>query len=139
MSQKSGINFEIKQHRVFSEPFKKALIKRLISKQTTIRSIVQEHQVSASVVYRWLYKYSPHHQPKCTLVVQMDSEKSKNSALQQRIAELERIIGQKQLEVDFLNKLLEIGSKELGFDLKKSFSSTPSSGTDGINTQDRSA
>ena len=95
--------------------------------------------MSATAVYRWLYKYSPHHQPKCTLVVQMDSEQSKNSALQQRIAELERIIGQKQLEVDFLNKLLEIGSKEMGFDLKKSFSSTPSSGTGGTNTQDHSA
>ena len=100
MRHKTVSNFEIKQQRIFSESFKKSLIKRLISKQTTIRSIVQEHQVSASVVYRWLYKYSPHHQPKCTLVVQMDSEQSKNSVLQQRIAELERIIGRKQLEVE---------------------------------------
>jgi len=59
----------------------------------------------------------------------MDSEEIKNSGLRKRIAELERIVGQKQLEIDFLNKLLEIGSSELGFDLKKSFSSPPSNGT----------
>ena len=59
----------------------------------------------------------------------MQSEEIKNSELRQRMAELERIVGQKQLEIDFLNKLLEIGSGELGFDLKKSFSPPPSNGT----------
>jgi hypothetical protein len=44
-----------------------------------------------------------------------------------RPAELERIIGQKQMEIDwaalrYLNKLLEIGNHELKIDLKKSFS-----------------
>jgi hypothetical protein len=63
----------------------------------------------------------------------MDSEEQKNTELRHRVAELERIVGQKQLEVDFLNKLLEIGSKELGLDLKKSFSSSPSNGIASIN------
>ena len=59
----------------------------------------------------------------------MESEEQKRYELQRRVAQLERIIGQKQLEIDFLNKLLEVGSKELGFDLKKSFSSPLSDGT----------
>ena len=46
-----------------------------------------------------------------------------------RLAELERIVGQKQLEIDFLNKLLEIGSKELDFDIKKNFSPKLSNGS----------
>lgn len=62
----------------------------------------------------------------------MESEETKNSELQNRLAEMERIVGQKQLEIDFLNKLLELGSAELGFDLKKNSSTTPpSNGTDG--------
>jgi len=120
---------ELRQKRVFSEELKKKIVKDLISKRTTIGSVISEHQVSGNSVYRWLYKYSPQHEPKCTLVVQMDSEEIKNNELRKRIAELERIVGQKQLEIDFLNKLLEIGSNELGFDLKKSFSSPPSNGT----------
>ena len=51
----------------------------------------------------------------------MKSVETKNSELQKRVADLERVVGQKQLEIDFLNKLLEIGSSELGFDLKKKF------------------
>ena len=52
----------------------------------------------------------------------MESEAYKTLRLQQQVAELERVIGQKQMEIDFLNKLLEIGSDEMGFDLKKNFS-----------------
>jgi len=42
---------------------------------------------------------------------------------------MERTIGQKQLEIDFLNKLFEIASEEVGYDLKKSFSPKLSNGT----------
>lgn len=110
---------EIRQRRIFSEELKKKVVKDLTGKRTNIKSVMAEHQVSGNTVYRWLYKYSPHHEQKCTLVVQMESEELKNSELRKRIAELERVVGQKQLEIDFLNKLLQIGSSELGFDLKK--------------------
>ncbi len=120
---------EIKEQRVFSEALKKRIVKELVNKRITIHQVILEHQVSRTSVYRWLYKYSAVHQPGSILVVQMQSEEQKKYELQQRVAELERIVGQKQLEVDFLNKLLEVGSKELGFDLKKSFSSPPSNGT----------
>lgn len=120
----------IRERRIFSESVKKSVVKSLVSKRMTIKAASLEHQVSLQTIYRWLYKYSPYHEQKHTLVVQMESEATKNSELRQRLADMERIVGQKQLEIDFLNKLLEIGSKELGFDLKKSFSSPPSNGTD---------
>lgn len=120
---------EIRERRIFSEELKKKAIKELTTNRSTIKSLMGEHQVSANTVYRWLYRYSPYHEQKCTLVVQMKSEELKSNELRQRMAELERIVGQKQLEIDFLNKLLEIGSAELGFDLKKSFSPSQSNGT----------
>src|SRR5882672_10090531 len=120
---------EIRERRIFSEELKKRAVKDLVNRRSSIKSLMAEHQISANTVYRWLYKYSAAHKQKCTLVVQMKSEATKSNELQQRIAELESIVGQKQLEIDFLNKLLEIGSAEMGFDLKKSFSSPPSNGT----------
>lgn len=125
---------EIREHRIFSEPLKRQIVKDLVNKRHTMKQVMLEHQVSQTTVYRWLYKYSAAHQQKCTLVVQMKSEEQMKYELQQRVAELERAVGQKQLEIDFLNKLLEISSKELGFDLKKSFSSPPSNGTGGISS-----
>ena len=122
---------QIRERRIFSEEIKKKAVKDLTSKRTTIKALMNEHQVSHQAVYTWLYKYTPYHDQKCTLVVQMKSEETKTIELQKRVADLERVIGQKQLEIDFLNKLLEIGSSELGFDLKKNFNTPPSNGTDG--------
>lgn len=123
---------QIRERRIFSEDLKRKAVKDLTGNRTTIKALMNEHQVSHQTVYTWLYKYSPYHEQKCTLVVQMKSEEIKNSELRQHLAELERIVGQKQLEIDFLNKLLEIGSGELGFDLKKSFSPPPSNGTGSV-------
>lgn len=129
MKYESKQKLQIRERRIFSEELKKRAVKDLTGNRTTIKALMAEHQVSANTIYNWLYRYSPYHERKCTLVVQMKSEEAKKVELQQRIAELERIVGQKQLEIDFLNKLLEIGSGELGFDLKKSFSSPPLNGT----------
>lgn len=129
MNNKIKSKFVIKESRIFSEELKKLVVKSLIDGRTNIKQIMAEHQVSAQSVYKWLYKYSPGHESKPILVVQMKSEATKNHELQQRLGELERIVGQKQLEIDYLNKLLEIGSKELDFDLKKNFSSKLSNGS----------
>ncbi len=110
---------EIKQQRSFSEAFKREKVKDLIEKRISIKQLCSLYEVSRTSVYKWLYTYSPHHEQKTILVVQMESEAYKSQMLQQRVAELERIVGQKQLELDFLNKLIEIGSHELGFDIKK--------------------
>lgn len=132
--RQSKEKLEIREPRIFSETLKKQIVKDLVNKRMTLSQVVVEHQVSRTSVYRWLYKYSPVHAQKCTLVVQMKSEEQRKHELQHRVAELERIVGQKQLEIDFLNKLLEVGSSEMGFDLKKSFSSPPSNGTGVTNT-----
>jgi transposase len=128
--RQSRPKLEIRERRIFSEAVKKQVVKDLLSNRFTVKQKAIEHQTSLTTVYNWLYRYSPLHEQKCTLVVQMDSEAKKNSDLQARIAGLERIVGQKQLEIDFLNKLLELGSSELGFDLKKSFNTPPSNGTE---------
>jgi transposase len=131
MRHEAKQKLQIRERRIFSEDVKKKAVKDLTSKRTTIKGLMNEHQVSHQTVYQWLYKYSPYHEQKCTLVVETKSEEAKNSELQKRVAALERVVGQKQLEIDFLNKLLEIGSSELGFDLKKNFSIPLSNGTGG--------
>ena len=130
MNNKSKPKLQIKERRIFSLEIKKEIVKSLIAGRIRIKDVMVEHQVSAQAIYRWLYKYSVGYEPKPILVVQMKSEALKNQELQKRLAELERIVGQKQLEIDFLNKLIEIGSKELDFDLKKNFSSTLSNGSE---------
>ena len=111
----------IRETRVFSEEFNRARVKELVTKQYKMREICDLYGVSATSVYKWLYQYSPEHERKPQLVVQMDSEATKNKELLARIALLERAIGQKQLELDVQSKIIELASKAYGVDLKKNF------------------
>ena len=129
----SRSKLKIRQVRTFSESFKRQKVKELINCQSTIAEISTLYGVSRSAIYKWLYKYSKDHNQGTVQVVQMESESQKTKLYQQRIAELERIVGQKQLEIDFLNKLVEISSQELGLDLKKNFGTKPSTGSEAIN------
>ena len=97
---------KIKSHRIFSHEFKRTKVKELISKRTTILELCTTYSVSRTAVYKWLYKYSVDYSPKSILVVQMESEEEKTKYFKQRVADLERIVGQKQLEIDFLSKLI---------------------------------
>jgi hypothetical protein len=58
----------------------------------------------------------------------MESEATKTIQLNQRVAELERIVGQKQMEIDYLNKLIEFAGKKYEVDLKKNFVPNASNG-----------
>ena len=56
-----------------------------------------------------------------------ESQTSKVKDLQLRIADLERSVGQKQMTIDFLEKLIELAKQQYNIDIKKN-SNTPQSG-----------
>jgi hypothetical protein len=49
--------------------------------------------------------------------------------MQERIKELERAVGQKQLKIDFLEKMIEITEQDLKIDIKKKASTKLSGGS----------
>ena len=113
---------EIRARRYFSDTFKKEKVQELIDKRRTIQKLSDLYGLSRTSVYNWLYQYSPHYEQKSRQVIEMESESQKTQFYQNRVAELERIVGQKQLEIDFGEKLIALASAELGIDLKKNFS-----------------
>lgn len=113
------------QNRIFSEELKRRIIQDLDTKVITISQIVAQYEVSRASVYKWRYLYSKQFQKQTKMVVQMESEATKTLKLNQRVAELERVIGQKQLEIDYLNKLIELAGKDFGVDLKKNLEPQP--------------
>lgn len=114
----SSQKFEARPLRVFSEDFKRSKVKEILEKKLKISDLCKLYEVSCQSVYRWIYKYSPS-SPGTKMVVEMESESKKALELQHRVAELERKVGQKQLQIDYLEKLIEIASTNLGYDLKK--------------------
>jgi len=116
-------------NRHFSDDFKKKKIRELERNITSIPDICRTYSVSRSSVYRWIYKYSAMAKKQVKQVVEAKSDTQKIKALEERIKELERIIGQKQLLLEFKDKMIEIAEATYNIDIKKKVSSRLSSGT----------
>jgi transposase len=108
-----------KMRRHFSEAFKKEKVQMIEEKQMTVLQISRIYEVSGTAVYQWIRKYSTKIARSERIVIEKESEGAKTLSLLQRVADLERILGQKQLQIDYLEKVLEFGSNEVGFDIKK--------------------
>ena len=115
--------------RSFSEDFKKRKIRDLERNITSIPDICRTYSVSRSSVYKWIYKYSVMAKKQVKQVVEAKSDTQKIKALEERIKELERIIGQKQLLLEFKDKMIEIAEATYNVDIKKKVGSRLSSGT----------
>jgi len=116
-------------HRYFSEDFKKKKIRELEKNITSVSDICTAYSVSRTSVYRWIYKYSAMAKKQVKQVVEAKSDTQKIRALEDRIKELERIVGQKQLLIEFKDKMIEIAEADYGVDIKKKVGSKLSSGT----------
>lgn len=115
----------LRQVRIFSEALKKKAVQEIEGGKATVSAISREYGTSFQSVYSWLNKYSRHLQSSRRIVIEMESEGYKTKELEKRIQELEAALGRKQLEIDFLNKMIEKGREELGVDLKKKFCTPP--------------
>jgi len=116
-------------HRYFSEDFKKKKVEELDKRLITLSELCRQYEVSNTAVYKWIYKYSLMRKKGIKMVVEAKSDTAKIQALKQHIAELEQLLGQKQFEVDFMNKQMEIVSEKYGIDFKKKASGKPSPGS----------
>ena len=115
--------------RYFSEDFKRRKVSELDRNLVTISELCQQHQVSHTSIYNWIYKYSEMRKKGLVQVVEAKSDSRKLLQMRAEIKELQRIIGEKQVKIDFQDKMIEQAEQEYGLDIKKKFSGAPSSGT----------
>ena len=58
-----------------------------------------------------------------------DSNTNKLKELQDRLKELEQIIGQKQIKIDYLEKMIDLAKQDLAIDIKKNYNSQQLAGS----------
>ncbi len=120
-----------RQMRKFSESFKIKKVREIETGITKVSEICRAYEVSDTAVHQWINKYGIMKKKKERLVVESQSDTQELLALKKKIAELERVIGQKQLLLDFKDKMIEIAEEMYGVDIKKKLSD-PSSNTTGL-------
>jgi transposase len=129
LEQYEKMTTQQRRMRYFSKEFKRKKVTELERNQTSIAEISREYQVSRASVYRWLYKYSAMKKKGQKQVLEVQSDTRKLQYLQEQLKEMERIIGQKQMQIDFLDKMIELAEEQYRIDIKKKFSTQPSAGS----------
>ena len=113
--------------RIYSEDFRLKIVKFYESGKHTVRELEKIYDISNPTIYKWIYKYSTYNKKSIKVVELKDSQMHKLKELQSRIAELERALGQKQMNIDYLEKMIELAKEQYDIDIKKN-SNTPQSG-----------
>ena len=105
--------------RGFDLDLKLELVRQIERGELCVSEVSRIYRVSTTAVYKWLNKYSELYKRQNRVIVEKKSVGKKNKELQERIAELERALGQKQLRIDYLEKVMEVASDKLGVDIEK--------------------
>lgn len=115
-----------RRRRKFSDSFKIQKVKEIETGKTKVSEICKQYEVSSVNVYRWLNKFGSMQDNKERLIVETESDTKQLLALKKKVAELERIIGQKQVLIDFKDKMIDIAEETYGIDIKKKLSTLQS-------------
>jgi transposase-like protein len=119
----------IATRRKFSEEIKKKIVHDIESGTATVLQSSREILTTEQTIYRWIYKYSRYLKKNRVMVIEDKSEAYRTKELEKRLKEAEAALGRKQMEIDFLNKLIEFANEEFKTDLKKNLSKGPSPGS----------
>ncbi len=116
-----------RRRRRFSDTFKIQKVREIETGKTKVSEISKQYEVAPANVYRWLDKFGHKRDKPERLIVETDSDTKQLLALKKKLANLERIIGQKQIMIDFKDKMIVLAEETYGVDIKKKFSTQPSS------------
>ena len=132
MAKRSQFKMSVRerQNRTFSEGFKKGKVKDIEQGLSTVSEVCKAYEVSSAAVYKWLKAYGTNQEKKERMIVESQSDSHSLLFLKQKVADLERLVGQKQVLLEFQNKLIDLAEETYGIDIKKKSSSQPS-GTSG--------
>jgi len=114
-----------RRRRIFSDTFKRNKVREIELGLVSISEVKKQYFVSATSIYRWISKFGVQKETPERLVIETMSDTRALRELKERIAELERSVGQKQLEVEFYKKMIDLAQEHYGIEIKKNYSTQP--------------
>lgn len=120
---------QIRKQRKYSEEFKKHIVDSFEKGEFSVCQLEKLYGVRNAVIYRWVYKFSAFNEKGCRIVEMENSNQNKVKELANKVRELEQIVGQKQIAIDYLEKMIELAKTDLNIDIKKNYSLLPSPGS----------
>ena len=125
---KSNIRL-LSKHRKFSDEFKRQIVNDYESGRYSVFQLSKLHGMSRSMIYNWIHKFSAFNEKGYRVVEMKDSSSKKMQELEAKNKELEAALGRKQIQLDYLEKMIELAKSELDIDIKKNYSTPQSAGS----------
>lgn len=119
----------LRKHRKFSVEFKRSIVEEYEKGTFSVCQLGNLHKIKPQVIYRWIYNFSSFNEKGYRMVENSNSSSKKLKDLEAKIKELERTVGQKQIKIDYLEKMIDIAKDDLNIDIKKNFNTQYSTGS----------
>lgn len=107
--------------RRFSEDFKRSIVHEFESGNFTVLQLSRLHNIDFQSIYNWIRKYSITEQPESIIVEMKKSSSQKLKEFEKQVKELQQMLGKKQIQIDYLEQIIEKSNQHYKTDLKKNF------------------
>lgn len=125
----------IKKNRRYSEEFKRQIVMEFESGRYSVPGLEKIYGICNASIYNWIYKYSSYNEKGYRIMEMKKSSTSKLKEMEQRIKDLEQMVGQKQIKIEYYEKMLELAKEQFDMDLKKNFDTPQSGGSKNTKTK----
>ena len=85
----------MRSRRKFGAEFKRRVVEEVKGGVVTMAQAIRQYELSSNLIYRWMDQYEHG---------RFDNQPTEQGALENKIAELERKVGQQAMEIEFLKK-----------------------------------
>jgi transposase-like protein len=119
----------VKTRRRFTEDFQRKVVKEFEEGSLSVLQLSRLYSISYQSIYNWIYKFSTFNEQGSRIVEMKESSAAKLKEMEQRIKDLERAVGQKQIKIDYLEKMIDIAKTDLQIDIKKNYDTSQSGGS----------
>lgn len=119
----------LKSPRKFTDDFKRQVVKEFEQGTMSVRQMARLYGIANTQIYSWIYKFSIFNEKGCRIIEMKESQSSKLKEMEERIKELERVVGQKQIMIEYLDKMIDLTKEEFNIDIKKNFDTPQSIGS----------
>lgn len=125
----------IKKNRRYSEEFKRRIVSEFESGKYSVPGLEKLYGICNASIYSWIYRYSSYNEKGYRIMEMKKSGTSKLREMERRIKDLEQMVGQKQIKIEYYEKMIELAKEELDIDLKKNFDTPQSGGSKSTKTK----
>ena len=96
--EKGRKDLAMKHRRTFSNEFKRQVIEEYLSGVSTAAQLMRRHEISSGLLYHWKDQYTKG---------RFDNPPTHEAALEERVRQLEQLVGRLTLENEFLKKAVQ--------------------------------